>query len=302
MSRSVSERASKPVRVVRLVAATEATSPAGAATQTGAAVQPKTAPKWSRPPIVVTYPRPLPRWVGWSVWWAAGLAVACAWDRAVWLGVSSAGKPKLEWLEQMAPVKAYWELFKGLGSMHGAACKDWLIATAYQIVYRSGQIYPWLGAAIVIIFHGWMGTDVARLRQGLRRGLFVVAIPALAGIAAELLKTVARRARPEFNDGAYAWLPYPADASKITSNVGLASSHAAVAIGAALAVGVIYPRARLVLWPLAALCVLSRVLVGAHFVSDAYVGVTLAALVYAGLKALDLRINRGIPITRPVGA
>jgi membrane-associated phospholipid phosphatase len=220
------------------------------------------------------------------------------WDRAAWLLVSSSGVPKLEWLERLAKPDALWAALTSINSFSSAA--EFALAAAYALVYFFGRIWLWLVLAIVLIFRPWASSDVSRVKRGVREAVFVALTPALAGVAAELLKLISRRERPELSDGMYSFRapsvsPIDPDFWS-TSGLGLASSHASVAVAAALAAGVLFPRLRVALFGLAALCCLSRALVGAHYLSDVYVGATLAWLVFVAIYAWDRRNNAGSAI------
>jgi membrane-associated phospholipid phosphatase len=95
----------------------------------------------------------------------------------------------------------------------------------------------------------------------------------LGGLAAEVLKLLLRRERPEAHAGAYvfrSWRDHPLS----SSGLALPSSHALVAFAAAAMLARLYPRARWLWYALAAGCALTRVLARAHFLSD----VALAAI------------------------
>jgi membrane-associated phospholipid phosphatase len=118
---------------------------------------------------------------------------------------------------------------------------------------------------------------IARSRGGL-----IIAGSIVGGIAAELVKLVVRRRRPgEF--GEYLFRPFT-ERSFSTGGLGMPSSHALVAFGAAAVLARIYPRARIIWWGLAWGCGLSRVAAGAHFLSDvvgaAIIGWLVGALVW----------------------
>jgi membrane-associated phospholipid phosphatase len=111
------------------------------------------------------------------------------------------------------------------------------------------------------------------------------ALPLLAatvgGIAAEVLKLLLRRERPEAHAGAYAfrsWRDHPLSSGGLS----LPSSHALVAFAAAAMLARLYPRARWLWYALAAGCALTRVLARAHFLSD----VTLSAILGSAVAAL----------------
>lgn len=230
--------------------------------------------------------------------WVIVFLVCCAWDRAVWLMVTRDGVVKLEWLEQLMRGDVLWASIKRAAHFQLSAIGDALLGIAYGSVYLFGRIYFWPLLAMFFIFRHWGGSDGAKVREGLRRGVFVFLVPVFAGLGAEALKLVTRRERPEMADGMYAFLPWPT-ASMLSpefwsgEHLGLASSHAAVAFGGALAAGLLLPRWRVPLLVLAVLCAASRVAVGAHFLSDVFAGVAIAFGMFALVYAWDRRNNGG---------
>lgn len=234
-------------------------------------------------------------------WWLVAFLVACGWDRAVWLMLTRAGKPVLQWLEDSIVWETLVMALRGAVRLQGHAIVESLAGIGYGTLYLFGRIWPWIGLALVFIFRHWAGTDGAKVRAGLRRGTFVFAVPAAAGLAAELLKVVTRRSRPEVMDGYYLFKEWPhADLLGLkfwsTSGLGLASSHAAVAFGGALAAGLLLPRWRWVLLGLAVACSISRVAVGAHFLSDVVAGTALAFGAFHLFYAWDAHNNNGAPL------
>lgn len=95
--------------------------------------------------------------------------------------------------------------------------------------------------------------------------------PALAGGVAELLKILLRRERPGLHEGGYFFRPF-ADQLFYTRDIGLPSSHTMVAFAGAAVLAHRFPRAAPVGYLLAAGCGVSRVMAGAHFLSDVVAG------------------------------
>jgi undecaprenyl-diphosphatase len=143
-------------------------------------------------------------------------------------------------------------------------------AIVYHAVKWCGTL--WVPAAVgaLIVLGGFVQSDPARVRRAVRNGLLVFACPAIAGGAAEVLKLLLRRVRPEVSAG---WYGFRVTDFWSTSGLGLPSSHAAPAVALAMALAMVWPRWAGVFAAAAALCCISRVLAGAHFVSDAYAGV-----------------------------
>lgn len=148
--------------------------------------------------------------------------------------------------------------------------RDW-----YQALRQLGYLPTWLALAAAIFGH-----HLWRLRRGLpvrditvRGALLLPAAAALAGLAAEVLKRVIGRERPG-PEGEYIFKPLFGALSD-PSNMGVPSSHAATAFGAAFLVARLYPGACVVAVALAAGCGLTRMLTGAHFLSDTVAGALL---------------------------
>lgn len=246
-------------------------------------------------------PRKGPWWRA-PAWWLVAFAIACAWDRALWLAVTRDKQPRLQWLEDAANIGRFLTLWRDAAQSGPFAIAEAALALAYVGVYGFGRLYIWILLAVFFLFRNWAGTDGAKVREGIRRAVFVLLVPGAAGFAAELLKPIARRMRPEHLDGWYAFKPWPPEgpfnlAFWSGSGLGLASSHAAVAFGGALAAGLLLPRWRTPLLILATLCAASRVAVGAHFLSDVVAGTACAFAAYKLLYAWDARNNGGKPLT-----
>jgi len=147
-----------------------------------------------------------------------------------------------------------------------------------RLLRVQGFLPLWLLAGLALMLE-----DVDRGRRLLRgRGGLLIAGATLGGAAAELLKLLIRRLRPgEF--GEYVFRPYT-DRPFSTGGLGMPSSHALVAFGAAAVLSRLFPRARWIWWGLAWGCGLTRVAAGQHFFSDvvvaALIGWLLGALVW----------------------
>ena len=164
------------------------------------------------------------------------------------------------------------------------ARNDW-----YALLRTAGDIRLWLvvGACLAL------GN---RSASGLRTALSVVLAAVLAGAGAEVLKLIVGRERPVSDGviqhaGAYVWKPGVFDAIPgflggfaDSSNLGMPSSHAAVAFGGCVALGERWPATRLALLPVAAGCALTRLFTGAHFLSDVLVGALLGGVIGLALS------------------
>lgn len=123
-----------------------------------------------------------------------------------------------------------------------------------------------------------------------RNGLFIVLSSGLAGGAAELLKLVIARERPS-PEGLYVFRGLFSGFLD-GKDLGMPSSHAAVAFGAASAMAMLWPRAWAAAAAIGLACGLSRLLAGAHFLSDVTVAGILGFVAAWGLRRV-MRIDGG---------
>ncbi|MCW5774931.1 MAG: phosphatase PAP2 family protein [Phycisphaeraceae bacterium] len=149
--------------------------------------------------------------------------------------------------------------------------EDW-----YQMLRTVGYLPAWLGVGVGILL---LGRSEGSDRAASRRAAVVVLSALSAGLAAEALKLLVGRERPEVSGVEGAWQGYvfraPFGALADPSNLGFPSSHAATAFGGAFALAAAYPPLRWLAFVLACGCGLTRVLSGAHFASDVYGGAAL---------------------------
>ena len=175
----------------------------------------------------------------------------------------------------------------GALAFEGAEGADW--GRALRVL---GYVPVWVAVALVL----WV-EDGPRLRAGRpahlvdrwSRGAIVLGSALMAGALAELGKLLLRRERPPDAgrwDGVYSFKAF-GDNGWSTGGIGLPSSHAAVAMGGALAIAALWPRHRWWALALGAGCAFQRVSAGAHFVSD----VAAAALVAAFAAAIVWRAH-----------
>lgn len=157
-----------------------------------------------------------------------------------------------------------------------------------------GFVPLWLLAAAALALHDWPLRAAHGTGAALRRGLLLFGAATLSGIAGELLKLVFRRERPRAHDGEYVFRAF-SERPFHSGGLGLPSTHAVVAFGAAAMLSYLFPRAWPIWWLLAAGCGLTRVAAGAHFLSD----VVVAALVAAAVAALMWRRWGGAAVARP---
>jgi undecaprenyl-diphosphatase len=111
-----------------------------------------------------------------------------------------------------------------------------------------------------------------------RLGYVFIAV-ALPGLFVTIVKRLIGRVRPS-ELGPYAYVPWswkPAFAS-------MPSGHATTAVAAAIAIGALWPKARVPMWIYAAIIMASRVIIEAHYVSD-----VIAAAFVGGFGAILVR-------------
>jgi membrane-associated phospholipid phosphatase len=138
-----------------------------------------------------------------------------------------------------------------------------------------GFVPLWLCAALALALH-----DRTPVRQFLRaRSGLIAAGAVLGGVVAELAKLLVRRLRPG-ELGEYAFRSF-SERPFSTAGLGMPSSHALVAFGAAAVLARLFPRAAVVWWGLAWGCAFTRVAAGAHFLSDVVVAAVLGWIVGA---------------------
>ncbi|HMK78526.1 MAG TPA: phosphatase PAP2 family protein [Xanthobacteraceae bacterium] len=102
---------------------------------------------------------------------------------------------------------------------------------------------------------------------------FIFAAIAVPGLFVTVVKRLIGRVRPS-ELGAFAYMPW----SWRPDYASLPSGHATSAFAAAVAIGAVWPRARIPMWVFAAVIALSRVVITAHFVSDVVAGGVVGAI------------------------
>jgi membrane-associated phospholipid phosphatase len=101
----------------------------------------------------------------------------------------------------------------------------------------------WILAALAL---GLCDAGVGAVRGARRyaRALLLFGGAALGGLAAEVMKLLARRERPDAEIGEYVFRGLAVERPFHTGGLGLASSHTGVAFGAAFVLARLFPRAR----------------------------------------------------------
>lgn len=201
-------------------------------------------------------------------------------------------------------------LFVGLEGIERLEEADW-----YRLLRVLGSLWSWAAIAITLLAHDWgagrrppaltVGSPPPAWRFGaLSRGLMVFTAPVIAGLLAEGAKRLVGRLRPIETDGYYVYLG-TLDALLDPPN-GMASSHVAVAFGGAMVAISLFPKAAWVLVPAALGCAATRIVSGAHFLTDVYVGALLGCLsaymVVSACHPAARWLGRAEPHARPAAA
>lgn len=167
-------------------------------------------------------------------------------------------KPAFFWVAKFPDVKALSGLLK--------------------MLKETGYFWTWIIAAAALIC-----IDLPMRRLGgykfLSRGLFLLSSALFSGLAAEILKLLIRRERPQpglhdtavFRDWVGAWWK--------SNNLSTPSSHAAVAFGAAWALSILFPRARPVWLFFAIGCGVSRMADKAHLLGDIFIAAVVSYII-----------------------
>ena len=174
----------------------------------------------------------------------------------------------------------------------------WVVETFNEITDfgKSGWFLIPIGGAIMLAAvaapSAGRVTNLVRMSLVVRLSYVFVAI-ALPSLLVTIVKRLIGRVRPS-DLGPYAYVPWswkPAFAS-------MPSGHATTAAAAAIAIGALWPKARLPMWIYAASIMASRVIIEAHYASDviaaAFVGAFGAILVRNWFASRRLAFVPGI--------
>jgi membrane-associated phospholipid phosphatase len=176
------------------------------------------------------------------------------------------------------------------GLLAAHALDNWAYATlsmpriydvdAGRMLRTFGFLPFWWIAAFAL----WLCDDDSASRESTHvrarhaRALFLAGAPTLCGIVGEVAKLLIRRERPAAGVGNYVFRSW-SDHTFSTAGLAMPSSHAIIAFGAACALARMFPRAAWLWYALAAGCALTRVMAGAHFLSDVVLSGILAWIV-----------------------
>jgi membrane-associated phospholipid phosphatase len=212
--------------------------------------------------------------------WIAGLVAPprVAAQRAVWPPVS---RLALGTVATIAAVAAAMVLLDVPAVAHHLAQPRWFVA-AFKAVTDFGQAgwFLWptgvLLVAVAAVASPRLGrtTYLVLLSLAVRLG-FVFAAVALPSLFVTIAKRVIGRARPLRGDGSdFTFAPFALRAD-FTS---LPSGHSTTAFAAAVALGALFPRARVWFWAYAGIIALSRVVITTHYPSDVVAGAVVGAV------------------------
>jgi membrane-associated phospholipid phosphatase len=162
--------------------------------------------------------------------------------------------------------------------------KDW-----FRLLRVMGYVPTWLLLGVVFVLIDRERRDALEppLRDIWTRAVLLGLSATSAGGVAEILKLIIRRERP-LGEPAYDFRPF-SELTWSSADLGMPSSHTSVAFGALVMLGLLHPPARVVLLLVGVGTAMTRVKVGAHFVSDAALGVVVGSVCAYAWWALHLR-------------
>ncbi len=163
---------------------------------------------------------------------------------------------------------------------------------AYHFFRALGYLPFWLFVAAAMFAHALRSRrkGYSPANRETLSALLVALAPIVAGLAAEVLKMAIGRERPLLHEGRHVFKPFLRGFVD-SGGLGMPSSHAAVAFGGATAIAIVFPGTRAIAFIAASACAFTRLLTGAHFLSDAFLG---AFVGYAAAKILThvLKLNQ----------
>ncbi len=166
------------------------------------------------------------------------------------------------------------------GNTHGHLRYD---SDLLRLLRVAGYAPAWLAIAACLM----LADRRARIKGWWDRAAMVVLSVFFTAASAEILKLIVRRERPHnaLDHGVFFSFRSYLEAPLTSSGIGFPSSHAAVAFGGAFMVARVAPAAWpvMVLWAIG--CAVTRVLSGAHYLSDtvgaAVVGYACSTLLWS---------------------
>jgi undecaprenyl-diphosphatase len=176
-------------------------------------------------------------------------------------------------------------LIDARGVAFAATLPLWLVDTFNEITDFGKSNWFLIPIGILIVLAAIVATPAAGrmanrvLTSLIVRFTYVFIAIALPSLFVSIVKRLIGRLRPS-ELGPYVYAP----GSWKAAYASMPSGHATTAVAAAVAIGALWPRARVALWIYAALILASRVVIQAHFVSD-----VLAAAFVGGFGAILVR-------------
>ncbi len=159
---------------------------------------------------------------------------------------------------------------------------SWIVRTFDELTDfgKSGWLLWPIGLMLVAIA-ALSARELRKPTQGVMLALavrlsFLFAAIALPGIAVSVVKRVIGRARPlvEGSGDVFIFKPFVWQ----VEYAGLPSGHTTTAFAAAVAFGALWPRMRPLMWTYAVVIAVSRIVVTAHYPSDAIAGAAFGAV------------------------
>ncbi len=150
----------------------------------------------------------------------------------------------------------------------------------YHVLRQGGGLWAWLGIAIIVALcpPKTASPGPGERRHGVEFAFRIVGATAAAGLLAEIFKRIFVRERPGEVGDWYSFQPW-LEGVIHGKNLGLPSSHAAVAFAGATVLAAMLPRAAPVFWFWAVGCGVSRMMTGAHWLSDVALGAMIGIVV-----------------------
>ena len=158
--------------------------------------------------------------------------------------------------------------------------RPWSRVTDREQMFRMAGYLPfWLLASAALLLVDW-STLGRHGRAVWRRAALLAMTATISGAMSEVLKLLIRRERPPLDDGEYVFRPW-SERTLEAAGLGMPSGHTSVAVAAACALCLLWPRAAPI-WLLAAVgCAYGRVARCAHFVSDVWLAMVVGIVVEA---------------------
>jgi len=198
------------------------------------------------------------------------------------------------WLVAVAAIEAVCILWVDRPFALYLHATDGRLRPFFDLAGRLGLGYPYLilfGLSFAALRWGGgfprLQPHAGAMREAAAAPAFLFAAIAVSGLTVDLLKVIFGRARPKllFASGTYdfGWLGWQADRWSFPSG------HATTATALAVALWVLWPRHVLFYVAVALLVIASRIITGAHYLSDTVMGATIAIVTTRLLAAMFAR-------------